>query len=78
MNRLHCLFHAQSNFVARTLAVSLNRGDSMSCRVARLPQDFASMKLVYCCECGSSNLEMFHTAKTVGPHPVPDLYPVQD
>jgi hypothetical protein len=43
----------------------------MTCRVARCPKDFASMKLVYCCECGSSNLEMFHSSKTVGPHLCP-------
>ena len=40
----------------------------MTCRVARIPQDLARMNLVYCCECGSSNLEVFHTSRTLGPH----------
>ena len=43
----------------------------MTCRVARLPQDLARMNLVYCCQCGSSNLETFHTSRTLGPHLCP-------
>jgi hypothetical protein len=43
----------------------------MTCRVARLPQDLAGMNLVYCCECGSANLEVFHTSRTLGPHLCP-------
>ena len=43
----------------------------MTCRVARLPQNLARMNLVYCCQCGSSNLETFHTSRTLGPHLCP-------
>ena len=43
----------------------------MTCRVARLSQDLARMNLVYCCQCGSSNLETFHTSRTLGPHLCP-------
>ncbi len=43
----------------------------MTCRVARLPQDLARTNLAYCCECGSANLEVFFTSKTLGPHLCP-------
>ncbi len=43
----------------------------MTCRVARLPQDLARMNLVYCCQCGSSNLEVVRTSRILGPHLCP-------
>jgi len=47
----------------------------VTCRVARLSQDLSLriIDLVFCCECGSSNLEVCYTSKTLGPH----LYPIQ-
>jgi hypothetical protein len=38
----------------------------VSCRVARLSQDYTNMDLVSCCECGSPNPEVFYTLKTLG------------
>ena len=43
----------------------------MTCRVARLPHDFTRTNFAYCCECGSSNLEVFFTSKALGPHLCP-------
>ena len=45
----------------------------MTCRAARLSQDLPRIiiDLVYCCECGSSDLEVCHTSKTLGPHLCP-------
>ena len=43
----------------------------MTCRVARSFQNHTQMDLVYCCECGSSNLEVFWTSRTLGPHLCP-------
>ena len=40
----------------------------MACRVARSFQNHAQMEPVCCCECGSTNLEVFSTSKTLGPH----------
>lgn len=53
-----------------TLAVCLRPegGDIVTCRVARLSQDHPRMDLVFCCGCGSANLEMCYTSKTLGPH----------
>ena len=53
-----------------TLAVCLRPegGDIMTCRVARLSQDILRVGLVFCCECGSADLEMCHTSKALGPH----------
>jgi hypothetical protein len=48
----------------------------MTCRVARSAQDHVQIDLVYCCECGSANLEVFHTSRTLAAL-VPDLRPVQ-
>ncbi len=40
----------------------------MSCRVARLSSDLLRINLVFCCECGSSDLEMCSASKALGPH----------
>ena len=40
----------------------------MTCRVARSSQDHLRMNLVFCCECGSADLEVCSTSKTLGPH----------
>ena len=49
----------------------------MTCRVARLSQDIFRVDLVFCCECGSGDLEVCYTSKALGPHLCPDLRPVQ-
>lgn len=48
-------------------------GDIVTCRVARLPSDLPLriMDLAFCCECGSSDLEVCYTSKTLGPHLCP-------
>lgn len=43
----------------------------MTCRVARWSQDHTHMDLVYCCECGSADLEVCSTSHTLGPHLCP-------
>ena len=45
----------------------------MACRAARLSQDLPlrTIDLVFCCECGSSDLEVCYTSKTLGPHLCP-------
>jgi ribosomal protein S27E len=43
-------------------------GDNMACRVARSSQDRSHFDPVSCSECGSTNLEVCHTSKTLGPH----------
>jgi hypothetical protein len=40
----------------------------MTCRVARLSQDFLRIDLAFCCECGSADLEVCYTSKVLGPH----------
>ena len=40
----------------------------MTCRVARLSPDLLRINLVFCCECGSSDLEVCSTSKAMGPH----------
>ncbi len=40
----------------------------MTCRVARLSQDLSRIDLIFCCECGSADLEVCSTAKAQGPH----------
>lgn len=40
----------------------------MTCRVARSSQDHPRMDPAFCCECGSANLEVCRTSKTLGPH----------
>lgn len=40
----------------------------MTCRVARSFQNHTQVDPVYCCECGSANLEVFWTSKALGPH----------
>ncbi len=43
----------------------------MTCRVARLSQNFFRVDLVFCCECGSGDLEACYTSKALGPHLCP-------
>jgi len=43
----------------------------VTCRVARLSQDLLRIDLVFCCECGSSDLEVCYTSKALGPHLCP-------
>jgi hypothetical protein len=43
----------------------------VTCRVARLTQDFLRIDLAFCCECGSANLEVCYTSKALGPHLCP-------
>ncbi len=52
-----------------TLAVCLRAegGDIVTCRVARLSQDHLRLDLVFCSKCGSANLEVCYTSKTLGP-----------
>jgi hypothetical protein len=40
----------------------------MTCRVSRLSPDLLRINLVFCCECGSSDLEVCSTSKAMGPH----------
>jgi hypothetical protein len=40
----------------------------VTCRVARSFQTHAQVDPVYCCQCGSRNLEVFWTSKALGPH----------
>jgi len=40
----------------------------MTCRVARSFHNSTRMEPVFCCACGSTNLEVFSTANTLGPH----------
>lgn len=40
----------------------------MTCRVARLPQALPCIDLVFCCECGSADLEVCCISKALGPH----------
>jgi len=45
----------------------------VTCRVTRLSQGFPLVIIdpVFCCECGSSDLEVCDTSKTLGPHLCP-------
>ena len=43
----------------------------MTCGVARLPQNLFRVDLVFCCECGSGDLEVCYTSKALGPHLCP-------
>jgi hypothetical protein len=43
----------------------------MTCRVARLSQDLFRIDLAFCCECGSTALEVCYTSKALGPHLCP-------
>ena len=43
----------------------------MTCGVARLSQDLLRVDLTFCCECGSADLEVCYTSKTLGPHVCP-------
>ena len=43
----------------------------MTCRAARLSQDLLCLDLVFCCECGSADLEVCYTSKSLGPHLCP-------
>jgi hypothetical protein len=40
----------------------------VTCRAARLFQDFLRIDLAFCCECGSADLEVCYTSKALGPH----------
>ena len=42
----------------------------MTCGVARFPQTIFRLDLV-CCACGSADLEVSYTSKTLGPHLCP-------
>jgi hypothetical protein len=43
----------------------------VACRVARFPQNLFRVDLVFCCECGSGDLEVWYTSKALGPHLCP-------
>jgi hypothetical protein len=43
----------------------------VTCRVARFPQNLFRVDLVFCCECGSGDLEVCYTSKALGPHLCP-------
>ena len=43
----------------------------MTCRVARSSQALPLIDLLFCCECGSADLEMCYALKTLGPHLCP-------
>jgi hypothetical protein len=43
----------------------------VTCRVARLSQGLPRRGLVFCCACGSADLEVCHTSKALGPHLCP-------
>ncbi len=43
----------------------------MTCRVARLFQKSTHIKPVYCCKCGTRDLDVFFTSKTLGLHLCP-------
>ena len=43
----------------------------MTCGVARFPQNIFRVDLVFCCECGSGDLEVCYTLKALGPHLCP-------
>ena len=43
----------------------------MTCGVARLSQNLFRVDLVFCCECGSRDLEVCYTSKALGPHLCP-------
>lgn len=43
----------------------------MTCGVARLSQNLFPVDLVFCCECGSGDLEVCYTSKALGPHLCP-------
>jgi hypothetical protein len=40
----------------------------VTCRVDRLSQDLLRIDLAFCCECGSADLEVCFTSKSMGPH----------
>ena len=43
----------------------------MTCGVARLSPNLLRVELVFCCECGSGDLEVCYTSKALGPHLCP-------
>ena len=43
----------------------------MTCRVARSFHNHTQMEPAYCCECGSTYLEVFFTSIVLGPHLCP-------
>jgi Zn-finger nucleic acid-binding protein len=43
----------------------------VTCRLARSFQNHVQVDPVYCGKCGSSNLEVFWTSQTLGPHLCP-------
>ena len=40
----------------------------MTCRVARLSPDLLLVNVAFCCKCGSPDLEVSYTSKSLGPH----------
>jgi len=52
-----------------TICLGPEGGDIVTCRAARLSQGLPLIiiDLAFCCECGSSDLEAYHTSKTLGP-----------
>ena len=46
-------------------------GDIVTCRVARSSQHLLFVGPVFCCECGSADLEMCYASKALGPHLCP-------
>ena len=43
----------------------------MACRVARSLQNLTQRALVFCSECGSTDVEMCFASRTLGPHLCP-------
>lgn len=44
----------------------------MSCRVARSFRYHTQMETVYCCECGSTHVDVLLTSGTLGPYLCPN------
>jgi hypothetical protein len=43
----------------------------VTCGVARLSPSLLHVDLVFCCQCGSGDLEVCYTSKALGPHLCP-------
>lgn len=57
--------------LALTVYLRKEGGHNMTCRVARLSTDLLRVDVVFCCECGSADLEVCSTSKALGPHLCP-------
>ena len=44
------------------------RGNIVTCRVARSSQNLFRIDLAFCSECGSADLAVCYTSKALGPH----------